>query len=262
VSQFATYLINLDRAPARLDVMDRQLSALGIAYERVSAIDGKTLTLPIAEFDLPSYRRRHGRNFHPGEVGCYLSHVGALRRFLATDQKYALILEDDCRIASDIIEIIHAAIAQSSTWDLLRLSTVSTDRTIRYSSLSAQRNLAIALLRMKGSGAYLVNRHCATIFVDRLLPMSLAWDIAFDTEFMLNLKAAFVSPVPVDQNIGFESAIQSDTQKLKRPIWRYLTVFPWRAWIESNRFVRRGARVLAIRLSGARQPRKTAHISS
>lgn len=38
----------------------------------------------------------------PGEVGCTLSHLKALEYFLASEEEYALILEDDAIIADDL----------------------------------------------------------------------------------------------------------------------------------------------------------------
>lgn len=246
-SSIGTYLINLDRAKDRLAYMDAQLGALGIAYERVAGIDGKALSPPIDGFDPVGYRRLHGRKFHAGEVGCYLSHMKAIRTFLASDNAYGLILEDDAKLPPDLFHVLETGIAHGSDWDLLRLSTVNTGWRVPYRRFDATRHLAIALTRDKGAGAYLINRRCATRFLDVLDPMRLAWDIAFDLEFFHGLKAAFVIPPPVDQNTGKETQIQQFTPGSKLPATRYLTVFPYRAWVEMNRFIRRGLRLAALK---------------
>lgn len=31
----------------------------------------------------------------PGELGCAMSHIAALKRFLSSDEEYAIIFEDD-----------------------------------------------------------------------------------------------------------------------------------------------------------------------
>ena len=246
-----TYLINLDRSPDRLDFMDDQLRSLEMPYERVPAVDGKVLGEEIADFDPEGYRRLHGRKRHPGEIGCYLSHLACLRRFLDSDADYALILEDDARLATDLPEVLAAAIKNPGDWDILRLSTVSAGKLLPYRRLTGKYRLALAVTRQKGSAAYLVNRHCAEVFLRRLVPMRLAWDIAYDLEYLWGLRVAFVDPFPVDQNTGMETQIQINNAALKLPATRYLTVFPFRAYVETRRFFGRGLRLLYLRARAA-----------
>lgn len=244
---FNTYVINLDRASERLEYMQRQLNALSLPYERVDAVDGSRLTRPVAGFDERGYNLLHGRKFHPGEVGCYLSHMQALRKFMDSGADYGLILEDDSQLSADLATSIGQAIAAAEDWDILRLSTVNSGRKFGFRGLGGGRSLAISLTREKGAGAYLVNRRCAETFLRRLDPMRMAWDIAFDTEYLMGLKSAFLLPLPVNQLTDMDTQIQVDNELYKLPSWRYLTVFPWRAWVESNRMLHRGWRLLRLK---------------
>jgi glycosyl transferase, family 25 len=255
-SDLRVYLINLDRATDRRAYMDGQLRALGIDYERVAAVDGKALGEDVADFDPAGYRRLHGRRRHPGEIGCYMSHLDCLRRFLDTDAEFALILEDDGRISDDLPSVLDAAIENAGDWDILRLSTVSSGKLLPFRHLTGGYRLAIALTRQKGSAAYLVNRQCAKCFLDHLVPMRLAWDIAYDLEYLWGQRAAFVSPVPVDQNTGLATQIQSDTRAAKLPASRYLTVFPFRAYVETRRFIARSARIIALKIRAVLAPER------
>ena len=90
----------------------------------------------------------------------------------------------------------------------------------------------------------MVNRRCAEVFLKKLLPIRVAWDIAFDIEYLMGLRSVFVEPVPIDQNTGMETQIQVTAKRVKLSPARYLTVFPYRAHLEINRFVRRGLRLL------------------
>jgi len=239
-----TYVINLDRAPDRLAYMDAQLRELGIGYERFQAVDRYEIDASVPEFDASGYARLHGRRFHSGEVACYLSHVGVLRAFLRTDASHALILEDDARLSPDLMTILEAAMARTEEWDILRLSSVNTGLRIPYSPLTGDYRFAIALTREKGAAGYVVNRACAESFLDNLLPMRLAWDIAFDMEFLHGLKSVFVEPLPVGQKSNFATQVQTEVKVSKLPRTRYLTVFPYRAGIETRRFLYRGMRLL------------------
>lgn len=249
------YLINLDRASGRLAYMDGQLRALGLDYERFAAIDRDRIDASIPEFDATGYARKHGRNFNSGEVACFLSHAGVLRRFLEGDGEFALVLEDDAKLPNDIGDILAAAIARADEWDLLRLSTVNDGIRVPYSRLTDTHHFAIALTREKGAAAYVINRRCAEMYVDKLLPIRLAWDIAFDTEYRYGLKSVFVEPPPIDQSSDFESQIQKDAYRTKLPRTRYITVFPYRAWLEGSRFVIRGLRLLRLRIAAQAGPR-------
>ena len=72
------FLINLDRDTERLAAADAQLRRLGIAYERVKAVDGKDLSR--AEIRRNVARTRalwaNGSMYTPGQIGCWLSHTG------------------------------------------------------------------------------------------------------------------------------------------------------------------------------------------
>ena len=241
---FKTYLINLDRAVDRFNFMDSQLRDLGIDYERIAAVDRMAIDTSVPEFDARGYKLLHGRDFHDGEIACYLSHIACLRAFLASSADHALILEDDCRLPADLPAIVDAAIAQGDEWDILRLSTVNSGIRIPYRKLDETHSLAIALTREKGAGGYVVNRRCAEVFLDKLLPIRVAWDIAFDIEYLMGLRSVFVEPVPIDQNTGMETQIQFTAKRVKLSPARYLTVFPYRAYLETSRVVRRGLRLL------------------
>lgn len=244
------YLINLDRATERLARMTNRLNAVPLAFERVPAVDGRSLTFPMPEFSELSFKILHGRRRIPSEVGCYLSHVECARRLLATNARHALILEDDVAFSDDFAEVLEAAIARSESWDILRLSELNTGPKVPYAPITGQRNLAVALLREKGAGAYVINRRAAEWFVKGLIPMRLSWDIAFDLEYLNGLRAAFVYPVPADQRTEAVSQIQNDVGSAKLPRWRYLTVLPYRAFLEITRAAMRLSRLIRLRVSG------------
>lgn len=246
------FVINLDRATARLAAMRAQLDRAGIAFTRVPAVEGAALRFPIPEFSALSYKLLHGRRLVPAEVGCYLSHVECARRLLAGKASHALIFEDDAILPPDLTEILEAALAREGSWDLLRLSSVNNGPKLRFAQITPTRHLAIAPFREKGAGAYVINRRAARWIVQRLLPMRLAWDIAFDLEYLAGLRAVFVDPLPVDQRADPVSQIQGGVAASKLPRWRYLTVLPYRLWLELSRLMLRSGRYALLRLRPSR----------
>lgn len=248
LADLKVYLINLDRATGRMARMQDRLGALSLPFERVPAVDGEKLCFPVPEFSELSFKLLHGRRRIPAEVGCYLSHVECARRLLASDASHALILEDDVTFPDDFAELLRAAIGRQAGWDILRLSQLNTGPKIPYAPLSQGRHLAIALMREKGAGAYVINRRAADWFVTGLMPMRLSWDIAFDLEYLHGLRAAYVVPVPVDQRNEAQSQIQDAVPEAKLPLWRYLTVLPYRVFLETSRAVMRLSRLAGLKL--------------
>jgi glycosyl transferase family 25 len=160
---------------------------------------------------------------------------------LQTDAPYALILEDDVKLEDNIKDILQRAIEHGSGWNMLRLSTVNNGKWWPVRKLGSH-SLAVCLTREKGAGGYLVDRKAAACMVKKLLPMRLAWDIAFDLEWLLGFKTLGVYPLPVQQKTGFETQIQQDLQNIKiKSKMIYLTVLPFRMVLElsrlSSRFV-------------------------
>lgn len=97
------FLINLDGSDARLAAAAKGLAEQGLEFERVPAFDGRGKSLgELPLYDEPAAIRYMGRPLLGSEVGCSLSHMKALRRFLETEATQALVLEDDCRFAPDL----------------------------------------------------------------------------------------------------------------------------------------------------------------
>jgi glycosyl transferase family 25 len=243
-SRMEIYLINLDRSADRLARMDMELSRLGLKFERVAAVDGKELTLPMREFDERGYRRYHGRIANVYEIGCYLSHVRCAERLLASSASHALVLEDDLHLDDDLVPVLHAALDEQKEWDLLRLSTVNSGRKFDIRKLTDHRGLAVSLTREKGSGAYLINRKAAQWIKNDLVPMRLPYDLAFDLEHLSGLRALFVNPVPIKQTAERQSLIQNRLKMFRLPNTAYITVLPVRAFMEASRFSARLARLV------------------
>jgi glycosyl transferase family 25 len=90
------FVINLDRDVARWQDISGALTRLGVPFERIPAIDAKNRMTLI--------RRVIRRDFHfapanramkAGEIGCYLSHIAALKRIVRKNLPAAIIFEDD-----------------------------------------------------------------------------------------------------------------------------------------------------------------------
>jgi glycosyl transferase family 25 len=208
---FQTWVINLDRAPDRLERISGQLQRLGLPYTRLPAVDARALTPgQRASLDEPGYRRRHGMTPLGGELGCYLSHVEAMRRFLASEAEFALILEDDVLLHDSLPEVLHGLVQHAPRWDMVKLSGVHSGTPVPYLTVAPGHRLAVMLSRCTGSSAYAINRRAAQAYLHgtpALLPMNLPYDHVFDQGWRFGIKVRLVTPTPCGHDDQIASTI-------------------------------------------------------
>lgn len=249
MQSWRAYIINLDRTPERWKHMSQAFKEAGIPAVHVPAIDGKKMKLPQPDLNGKKFHRYHGRNINVFEVACYLSHLKALQLFLESNDEIAMICEDDLFLKKECKEVVEAAIANASLWNILRLTGLRVGKACRIKPLTQSYFLTLHWGRLKGAGAYLIDRKAAAIFVRELLPMWLPWDHAMDREWNFGLKALAVAPYPISQiEEKFESAIQVLSQPKLSILRRSLTTYPYQAFNESLRWICRGSYFLKLKL--------------
>lgn len=93
-----TYIINLPKDTDRRISITKELSKITcLDLEFVEAINGKELGKEKLSklFDFPKSKEYQSNDLALGEAGCTLSHYECYKRLLASDQEFALIVEDD-----------------------------------------------------------------------------------------------------------------------------------------------------------------------
>ena len=192
-----TWVINLDRAPDRLQRISAQLQRLALVWTRLPAVDARALRPEQkAALDTPEYRRKHGMEPLAGELGCYLSHVEVMRAFLASRARFALVLEDDVILTPSLPAVLRGLLAHPQRWDMVKLSAVHSGTPQPVLEVAPGQHLAVMLSRCTGSSAYIVNRRAAEAYMAGLLPMSLPYDHVFDQGWRFGLKVRMVTPTP------------------------------------------------------------------
>lgn len=95
-------VISLKRAVERRQKMIDQLNHLGLSIELIDAVDGQTLSEEQLNktIHLPG-GWRFGEKFMPGEIGCTMSHINALKIAKDNNWPYVIVLEDDVTLAVD-----------------------------------------------------------------------------------------------------------------------------------------------------------------
>lgn len=225
--------------------MQKAFAGTSFELQRVSAVVGAELKLPIPEYDEARYLRLHGRPTSLGAIGCYLSHVKAMQAFLTTDAPYALIAEDDLTLLPEFEATLAAGLECAAHWNILRLTGLSVGTPAKVAALGGGYSLCIGLGRLKGTGAYLIDRKGAQALSTGLLPMYLPFDHAIDREWVYGVTSAYVLPFPVSQvDSGFRSSIQVGRSLKLSKFRRWQTTYPYQATNEISRLLFRGGHYL------------------
>lgn len=234
---FHTWVINLDRAPQRLARIGARLDELGLPWTRFPAVEGRSLSPQeqAAVMDAQEFGRRHGMTPTAGELGCYLSHVRVLQAFLASGHDLALILEDDVQPRAALPAVLQELAACSDGWDMVKLSAIHSGTPQRVRDLGHGYALGVMLSRCTGSSAYAVHRAAAQRYVERLLPMNLPYDHAFDRGWVYGLKVRRVVPEVCVHDDQVESTIGNPGPCRKFPWHRRLPAFRYRLGTELRR---------------------------
>jgi glycosyl transferase, family 25 len=125
---FKTFLINLDRSPARLADMTVRLQGVGLPFTRIEAVDGRALSdEQRAAYDSDLALAWFGLTMLDNELACYHSHLKALRTFVDSGAGYGLILEDDVEVPRKSVEILTSLIAETHRRNI-RFSLFQTSR--------------------------------------------------------------------------------------------------------------------------------------
>lgn len=193
------YLINLDRAPERLARMARLLESHGVAFERVPAIDAANFT----EQELALYRsqRKLALAMAPGDIACGASHLHIMRRISSGDDAYAVVMEDDIHVASDI-----GLYLNSSDWipqdaDMVKLETFVERTAVGGKWTVLPNGRAMAQLESKHGGAalYVISKDAAARLVEGFVAGLMCIDEYMFGEKLDALKVYQVYPAPAVQ---------------------------------------------------------------
>ena len=118
------FVISLATSGKRRESIAGQLRALGMEFEIVDAVDGRSLSEAQLEsvYDPDRATRILGRPMSRGEVGCALSHQRVYQRICDERIPLALVLEDDAKI-SEGLSRLHRFLTQTRTpeFDVLSL---------------------------------------------------------------------------------------------------------------------------------------------
>lgn len=202
------FVINLDRDRERLTRMIAEGERVGLSFERFAAVDGKRLEADLRD-QFYDGDELYEPAFTPGEIGVYASHLRIHRLLESRDGECALVLEDDVRLADDLVPTIEAAMKAAGDWDIIRLSNATKSVFRPVADIGGGRELVQYWTVPNGTGAYLISRTGAIKFASAYDRRTLPIDEDMRRPWQSGLVTYGVLPPPVDPDVLEQSSIDS-----------------------------------------------------
>jgi glycosyl transferase, family 25 len=150
-------------------------------------------------------------------------------------------------MSQDLETVLAKALRYARFWDVLRLSGLSQGRPIKATKLVGEHYLGVNLGRVKGSGAYVVDRTAARVLARRLKPMWLPYDHAIDREWFHGLRSKCIVPFPISQSEKrFPSIIQRNSKPKLSSSRRWRSTYPYQVFNECTRWVFRFGHYISL----------------
>lgn len=208
------YVIGMENG-YRGDILERQLHAAGLDFERIYGVHGMYEGRPVATFaDQQSAKVVYGHELSAGEIGCALAHREAYKSFSNGSDGWALVLEDDARVmdAKKLIELIDWTERATFTYPhVIACYARGVLGSNRITSTFGDSQMRDAIITPFTTTAYLVNRAAANLFVDAGLPLINPADWPMRTEGWVHYSIVF--PWIVAPEDAGDSAVGSRLQE-------------------------------------------------
>lgn len=130
------FIITLPHRKDRLNLITSQLDSFGLEYEVFNGVNGKKIK---AKYESDN-----------GNVGCTASHGQVLERAKIMGLSNCLVLEDDCELSNDFLQII-TNLQLPNNWDLCYLSGTHREQPIKVNDTISR------CVRTLTTHAYLIN---------------------------------------------------------------------------------------------------------
>ncbi|MDR1476917.1 MAG: glycosyltransferase family 25 protein [Rickettsiales bacterium] len=233
-----TYVINLGSARGRMARMAKRLKSMGLPFERIEAVKGEECK--DAGPKVVDRRRHviaHAKEILPNEIGCYLSHYNAMKKFLDSGAKYALILEDDMEFSPEFSDVL-AALLKRDDWDVVKLNGGHGGGNVGKRELVRRVGACLALngFHQSKSGAYVLARRAAKAYVSKMLPMFVPFDHELVKYWKYGLRGFSAAPFPAREE-GGASTIDYSRERSRRRAWAKPSSALYKSYIALRRAI-------------------------
>tara|TARA_Y100000991_G_C21954275_1_gene341307 strand:- start:863 stop:1645 length:783 start_codon:yes stop_codon:yes gene_type:complete len=222
---FRTYVINLDRSPDRLKKIKIQCDNAGIKFERWRAYDGSKLNLN----DLKQKKILSPQNkMIVGAIGCSMSHINLWKHCNQLNDKYILVLEDDCLIDKKFKKKLKLYIKQlPNNWDIFYLGASNINgKKISENILIPNKNIDSRSTENTGMYAMMINKDILPRLIRENIPISGNIDQTIKNNLFEKLNVYFAYPPIITHN--------NNEKSMRRVVSNRASTTNWFKYIQNN----------------------------
>lgn len=190
-------VISLNSQAENTLVLMNTLAEQGVEASIFAAVDGRQV-MPALEsgerFSHSLAMLRHKKILTSGELGCYLSHLRAVREAYQAGYEFLCVIEDDVVIEKNFAAVL-VALMQRSDLDMVRLMALRLrERKVLGDIANTGHQLTRPVRGAVGTQAYLMNRAGMKKFLDYAQAIYEPVDKVFDHFWLFDLHVYGVEP--------------------------------------------------------------------
>lgn len=227
------FVINLERSKDRWNSFCSSEAYSNELFSRIEATDGSLIDeRDYVDFDIAKFRGSNGRHPRPGEYGCYVSHLDAIKQFLESEHTSGVILEDDTVVEQEHIKFCND-LEQTFTTEpmLIRLCTHRKHLFETFFESPTKYKIGQCWVGPTGSAcAYWINRSAAEKLLTNMKPGYLPFDAMLENAWIHDVPTFMTYPdvIPRPQPPYSEIGQSNDERYEKFPAHRRLSTYGYR----------------------------------
>jgi glycosyl transferase family 25 len=174
-------VINLARSKDRRELIQSNLTRLGLEFEFFTAIDASCGEHErISRYDETLAWRELDRPLHPGEIACFASHYVLWQRCVAAQETY-VVMEDDIVVDEGFTQALAVSLELLSAFPLIRLSlTREASESKPIMSLPHDFELVSLARHSFGTQCYILSPIGAQVLIEHAVTWPVPVDVFFD----------------------------------------------------------------------------------
>jgi glycosyl transferase family 25 len=235
--KYICWVISLNPSSENAQKLLADLECQGVDAAFFPAIDGR-VGMPVLEGGEQILGNlamvRHGKRLTASELGCYLSHLRAIKTAYRDGHEYVCVIEDDVVIENLFGEVYRSVLEKNL--DMVRLMSLRIRKRTVLEPLVGEHRLVRPERGGLGTQAYVLNRVGMKKFIDYAQNIYEPVDKVFDHFFLFGLKVFAVEPHVAYELVHETSVAKSSNTATDKPIlWHRVVFHPVKLWFSLRR---------------------------
>lgn len=226
----AYWLITLNPRSANARSIIDDLAKGGVRAEVFDAVDGRAGEPPLEDGESINTRRAYlfrKKLLTPTQVGCYLSHLRAVKKAYSDGYDRLCIMEDDIAIDDGFFDVLPEILSLDESYELVRLMGLRIRKRKILSGLVGGRfDLVRPVRGVAGTQGYVINRSGMEKLMNTAPNMYEPIDIVYDHSFIHKIRVFGVEPHVIHEIESDSSISRTDKAAPVTPLL-YRLLYPF-----------------------------------